>query len=104
FARSGVSRSRAHATGCQKRRRYSPAGVPGPTCVSSGSGAGTSRREYPLNASSPCMARRLAQCAGLAGVDRRRPVALIAVAERQTTGLRARTVIADDLHLRVAAV
>ena len=38
------SRSRAKATGCQKRRRYSPPGVPGPTWVSSGSGAGVARR------------------------------------------------------------
>ena len=42
--RSGVSfSSRAKATGCQKRRRYSPHGVPGPTRVSSSSGGGTSR-------------------------------------------------------------
>ena len=45
--RGGPSRSRANATGCQNRRRYSPPGVPGPTGVSSGSGAGVTRRTYP---------------------------------------------------------
>src|ERR1700687_2254325 len=45
--RGGPSRSRANATGCQNRLRYSPPGVPGPAGVSSGSGAGVSRRTYP---------------------------------------------------------
>ena len=45
--RSGTApSSRAKATGCQKRRRYSPPGVPGPTRVSSSSGGGTSRARY----------------------------------------------------------
>src|SRR6516164_4755291 len=33
--------------GCQKRRKYSPHGVSGPTCESSASSAGTSRWRYP---------------------------------------------------------
>ncbi len=38
-----VAQFLARMTGCQKRRRYSPHGVPGPTRVSSSSSAGRSR-------------------------------------------------------------
>ena len=37
------ARSSDMHTGCQKRRRYSPMTVPGPTWVNSGSSRGTSR-------------------------------------------------------------
>src|SRR5215470_7478020 len=48
--RRGTSRrSSEKQIGCQKRRRYSPQGVPGPVCVSSLSSAGTSRCSYAPN-------------------------------------------------------
>ena len=43
LTRSGTSSSSsAKQTGCQKRRRYSPPGVPAPTCVNVAFSAGTS--------------------------------------------------------------